>query len=164
MKIHIVGCSGSGKTYLAALLSKKYSIPHYDLDNLFWDNSANKYGLKTPENKRSEMLTGILLKKDWIIEGVYYTWVAQSFAQADIIIVLDVPPKTYKTHIIQRFCKRKLMIEQGKKETLKTLVALLQWTDRFQKINLPAIYSAISNYQDKTVVLRSAKEIDHYAK
>ena len=26
MKIHIIGCSGSGKTYLANALSKKYNI------------------------------------------------------------------------------------------------------------------------------------------
>ena len=31
MKIHIIGCSGSGKTYLANALSEKYNIPHFDL-------------------------------------------------------------------------------------------------------------------------------------
>ena len=34
MKIHIIGGSGSGKTYLAENLSKKYGIRHYDLDDL----------------------------------------------------------------------------------------------------------------------------------
>ena len=29
MKIHIIGCSGSGKTYLANALSKKYNISHF---------------------------------------------------------------------------------------------------------------------------------------
>lgn len=33
MKIHIIGCSGSGKTYLANALSKKYNISHFDLDD-----------------------------------------------------------------------------------------------------------------------------------
>ena len=40
MKIHIIGGSGSGKTYLAENLSKKYGIRHYDLDDLQWDNDA----------------------------------------------------------------------------------------------------------------------------
>ena len=39
MKIHIIGCSGTGKTYLARKLSKKYNIQHYDLDDIQWDNS-----------------------------------------------------------------------------------------------------------------------------
>ena len=34
MKIHIIGCSGSGKTYLANALSKKYNISHFDLDDI----------------------------------------------------------------------------------------------------------------------------------
>lgn len=40
MKIHIIGCSGSGKTYLAKALSEKYTIPHFDLDDIQWDNNA----------------------------------------------------------------------------------------------------------------------------
>ena len=35
MKIHIIGCSGSGKTYLANALAKKYNIPHFDLEEQF---------------------------------------------------------------------------------------------------------------------------------
>lgn len=42
MKIHIIGCSGSGKTYL---LSEKYNIPHYDLDDIQWDNNSDGYGV-----------------------------------------------------------------------------------------------------------------------
>lgn len=44
MKIHIIGCSGSGKTYLANKLSKKYNISHFDLDDIQWDNNAKEYG------------------------------------------------------------------------------------------------------------------------
>ena len=44
MKIHIIGCSDSGKTYLANALSKKYNISHFDLDDIQWDNNAKGYG------------------------------------------------------------------------------------------------------------------------
>ena len=46
MKIHIIGCSGSGKTYLANALSKEYNISHFDLDDIQWDNNAKGYGKK----------------------------------------------------------------------------------------------------------------------
>ena len=45
MKIHIIGCSGSGKTYLANALSKKYNISHFDLDDIQWDNNAKEYAI-----------------------------------------------------------------------------------------------------------------------
>lgn len=72
MKIHIIGGSGTGKTYLAKRLSVKFNIPHFDLDDLFWDNTSSQYGVKMPVEKRNNMLNDILRKRDWIIEGVYY--------------------------------------------------------------------------------------------
>ena len=45
---------------------------------------------------------------EWIIEGVYYAWVQESFEKADIIYVLDIPKHIYKSRIIIRFLKRKL--------------------------------------------------------
>ena len=33
MKIHIIGGSGSGKTFLADKLSKELGVQHYDLDD-----------------------------------------------------------------------------------------------------------------------------------
>ena len=72
MKIHIIGCSGTGKSYLAKRLSEKYNIPHFDLDDIFWDNSSDRYGVKMPDEKRNQLLDDILRKNDWIIEGVFY--------------------------------------------------------------------------------------------
>lgn len=72
MKIHIVGCSGSGKTYFAKALSKKYNIPHFDLDDIQWDNTADSYGVKMTIEKRNALLQEMLSNDDWIIEGVYY--------------------------------------------------------------------------------------------
>ena len=68
MKIHIIGCSGIGKTYFAKKLSNKYNIPHYDLDNIYWDNSSEKYQIKTEVEKREILFTNILEKDSWIKE------------------------------------------------------------------------------------------------
>ncbi|MFZ2538402.1 MAG: DNA topology modulation protein FlaR [Oscillospiraceae bacterium] len=164
MKIHIIGGSGTGKTYLAKQLSIKYNVARYDLDDLFWDNSANQYGVKMPLGKRDEMLKSILEKDDWIIEGVYYSWLKDSFSEADTIIVLDISKRVYTFRIIYRFIKRKLGIEQGKKESVKSLINLLKWTKKFQKDNLPQIYSALGNYINKTIILHRKNEANNYAK
>ena len=55
MKIHIIGCSGSGKTYLANALSKKYNIFHFDLDDIQWDNNAKEYGKKRTLDERNSL-------------------------------------------------------------------------------------------------------------
>ena len=162
MKIHIIGGSGSGKTYLARMLSQKYNIPHYDLDGLFWDNSSNHYGKKNTSEKRDALLKGILHNKDWIIEGVYYSWLTESFEKADIIIILDVPKRVCKSRIIRRFFKRKIGLEHVKKESIKSILDLLKWADRFEKVNLPEIYTLLEDHNDKITILRSAKQVRNY--
>ena len=161
MKIHIIGCSGMGKTYLAKKLSNKYNIPHYDLDNIYWDNSSEKYGLKTEFEKRDNLLQNILEKDAWIVEGIYYyKWLEQSFKDADIIYILDLPKYIYKFRIIKRFIKRKLKLEISKKETLKSLLDLLKWTDKFQNEDMKEIIKILEKYKEKVYFIKSKKEIN----
>ncbi len=159
MKIHIIGCSGSGKTYFAKALSQKYNIPNFDLDDIQWDNHAQGYGVKMPVEKRNALLQEILSNDEWIIEGVYYGWVQQSFEEADMIYVLDMPRYLYKSRIILRSVKRKLGIEKGKKETLKSVCALLKRTDTFQNKNLIEIKTLLAQYGTKVVWLSSKRDV-----
>lgn len=152
MKIHIIGGSGSGKTFLANKLSKEYGIEHYDLDDLQWDNAAKSYGVKRNADERRAMLQDILKKDQWIIEGVYYKWCKQCFADADEIYLLQVPKRVYTYRIIKRFIKRKLRLEKGKKESLKSLVDLIKWADSYEKNDMVEIKKILEPYMDKVVV------------
>ncbi|MBR6935048.1 MAG: DNA topology modulation protein FlaR [Clostridia bacterium] len=151
MKIHIIGGPGSGKTYLAEKLSKELGIRHYDLDELQWDNSSDSYGTKREPDERDRLLADVLNKSDWIIEGVYYAWCQQCFSDADKIYVLSVPRYKYRYRIIRRFVRRKLGLEQGKKETLKSLSQLLKWADKYQQVNLVEIRKLLIPYSDKVI-------------
>lgn len=151
MKIHIIGGPGSGKTFLAETLSAQLGIPHYDLDALQWDSNALRYGTKRDAQERDALLLEILQKDDWIIDGVYYAWCGQCFQDADRIYLLSVPRHQYRYRIIRRFVRRKLGIEAGKKETLKSLVALLKWADKYQRTNLAEIRKILEAYPDKVI-------------
>jgi len=149
MKIHIIGGPGSGKSFLARKLSEQYKIPHYDLDDIQWDNFAEGYGTKRGSQERDSLLADILEKNDWIIEGVYYSWCTQCFEDADRIILLEVPRYKYRFRIIRRFVRRKLHLEKGKKETLKSLSGLLKWADKYQTSNLVEIKNILNKYPEK---------------
>ena len=151
MKIHIIGGPGSGKTYLAEKISKELGIQHYDLDELQWDNKSDFYGVKREPDERDRLLQDVLSYNDWIIEGVYYAWCQQCFSDADKIYVLSVPRYKYRYRIIRRFVRRKLGLEQGKKETLKSLSRLLKWADKYQQVNLVEIRKLLIPYSDKVI-------------
>ncbi len=87
-RIHIIGGSGSGKSYIAAKLARHLGVPSHDLDELFWDQAAGGYGFRTDPAKRDKQLKEIVAQDGWIIEGVYYQWLTPSFEAADVIIAL----------------------------------------------------------------------------
>mgnify|MGYP002624848624 CR=1 FL=1 len=151
MKIHIIGGPGSGKTFLAEKLSKELGIRHYDLDELQWDNKLDSYGVKRASDERDKLLSDVLNQNDWIIEGVYYEWCQQCFADADKIYILSVSRYKYRYRIIRRFIRRKLGLEQGKKETMKSLLQLLKWADKYQKVNLVEIRKLMIPYSNKVI-------------
>lgn len=151
MKIRIIGNSGSGKSYWAKQLSKKYDIGHYDLDNIVWDNSSKAYGIKNSQENRDKMLNEILKQDNWIIEGVYYKWCQSTFEQADYILVLQVPRRVYCYRIIKRFLKRKIGLEEGKKESLQSLQELLCWTKKWEKKNWLEIKKLLEDKQEKVI-------------
>ena len=151
MKIHIIGGSGSGKTFLAEKLSKEHNLPHYDLDDIMWDNQSDTYGVKRDMEERKKLLDEILQNDDWIIEGVYYKWCKQCFADADKIYLLNVPRYKYRYRIMRRFIRRKLGIERGKKETFKSLCNLLKWADEYQEKDMAEIKKMLAPYSDKVI-------------
>ncbi|MBS6452614.1 MAG: hypothetical protein KH378_02685 [Butyrivibrio sp.] len=70
MKIHIIGCSGSGKTYLANALSKKYNISHFDGKR---ETLKSVYNLlkwtETFQNKNLKEIRSILDRKMNTLKG-----------------------------------------------------------------------------------------------
>ncbi len=129
MKIHIIGPSGSGKSYLARKLSRQYSVPAWSLDDLFWDNDG--YSGKRDPEERDAMLEKILRGEQWIIEGVQHSWVGRAFEDADVIVLLEPPALLCRIRIIRRFVHRKINHHARKKENFKSLVSHLKLTKNF---------------------------------
>ena len=160
-----MGSSGSGKTRLASELAKRTGTPFFELDDIFWDNRADAYGIKAGEEQRQRNLLKIINQDSWIIEGVFYGWVGESFGKADQILVLDAPFSLLAYRMIRRYLKRKTGREKSKKkETLKSLTDLLRWTRRYQKFSLPEIMSVLAPHMAKVKVLRGKKESDNWMK
>ena len=131
-------------------------IPSYDLDESFWDRAANRYGAKASEIERDARLTQLVQQDAWIIEGVYYSWVEQSFNRAEVIGVLRPPVLLRDVRILKRFVQRKLGLVSTKRERLIDLYRLILWNHRYQAINLPSALESIKDYGSKSLLCSSA--------
>lgn len=149
-KIHIIGAPGSGKTYVATKLEALTYLTTYDLDKVFWDQSSRNY-VRASEQVRTENLNHILSHDHWIVEGVYYKWLASSFNDADIIVILNPPVLIRQWRIFKRFLKRKFILGQFRKETLASFIELFWWNQKFDNNNMHQILTFILKHEAKVI-------------
>jgi adenylate kinase family enzyme len=135
-RIHIIGGPGSGKTYVAAKLAVRFGVPAYNLDDIFWDSTAPRYGVRADVSERDRKLAAIVSGDGWIIEGVYYQWLAPSFDVADVIVALT--PSVWVRHwrVVGRFLSRKFGRIPSKRESVADLWHLLRWSHAYDGGNL----------------------------
>jgi adenylate kinase family enzyme len=157
-KIHIIGGPGSGKSYLAKKLSERYSIPCYDLDDIFWDKNQREY-IRTPEEARQKKLSTILKNDSWIIEGVYYKWLADSFEDADKIVVLNTPVMLRQWRILRRYLNLKLSFGHRKEETFANLIEMFLWNKKYDADTLAKFFAVAKQQAHKITVCSSEIEV-----
>lgn len=135
-------------------------VTKYDLDNIFWDNESEYFGSQTPAVKRAEILRNVLVQEKWIIEGVYYSWLEESFRQADYIFVLKTNVYVRDWRIVKRFILRKVKLASStRKENLKTLVDLLKWNHSYDGNNLVEAVKLMKPYKDKVIILTKNDDV-----
>lgn len=160
MRIHIVGGSGSGKTYIAQKLAAHLNLPHYDLDDVFWDNTAPQHNTRADPAVRDAHLATLVAGDKWIIEGVYHKWLLPSFTAADHVIVLTVPLWLRQVRIIRRFTKQALLAPRSlRRGVLTGLLTLLRWNAAYDRDDLPAALNLITKAGKKPVLCRNAHNL-----
>jgi adenylate kinase family enzyme len=158
-RIHIIGSTGSGKTYLAKRLSKQLDIPYYELDKVMWSSSVEMAGKNSPEI-RDKLLNEIIVKESWIVEGVYYKWLADSFNLADKIIFLTPNTFVRDLRIMNRFIKRRIGIEKSNyRQTLKGLVEMIKWNHGFEAERKKEILEILKPYDYKLAIIKNNNEL-----
>ncbi|WP_247682538.1 DNA topology modulation protein FlaR [Pseudoalteromonas sp. MMG013] len=157
-KIHIIGGPGSGKTFSAAKLQQVTGLNGFDLDSVFWEKNEFAY-VRSSEHARTEKLNHILSHDNWIVEGVYYKWLASLFRDADLIVILNPPTLLRQWRIFKRFLKRKFVLGHYQKESLASFLQMFWWNQGFDQDNMVRILDFIHEYEDKIIYCKNYNEI-----
>ena len=157
-----MGPSGCGKSFFAKKISKKLNIPIYDLDDYFW---IDKYTKILPKEKREEKIKKILIRKKWIIEGVYSTNIDNILKKTDLLVWLNYSSKTLSWRLLTRYLKRK--ITKGPKENLKDTVKLIKFS-RLYSTKTSRLYKKHKKLRKKhkvfVVTIKNNKQLNKFLK
>ncbi len=84
-RILIYGVYGSGKTTLAARLSRLLGIAWRPVDDLTWEPGWRE----VPMQVQRERIAELCRRPSWILDGAYRDWLDIPMASADVIVALD---------------------------------------------------------------------------
>ena len=157
-RIFILGISGVGKTTLAKKISNLLSIPHFDLDEIYW---IEKYSEKRSDSECIKELELILEKNNsWVIEGVY-DWGKVAIKKSDLVIWLNYGINTVTYRILKRSFTR-----NRNKESWRDIYNLIKYVRSYKKVRANREFStyekykkAISGNEHKLVEIRNNKEL-----
>lgn len=156
-RIIIVGCSGSGKSWLAKRIASITGYPLTHLDNEFW----NPNWVATPKEewicKQQELISG----EKWIIEGNYNGTMEMRFTSADLVIFIDINSITCIWRVFRRHGKKRSDLPEYLDEKIDSeFFEFCKWIWDFPKKGRNTILDLHEKYPEKPfLVLKNRKQI-----
>jgi adenylate kinase family enzyme len=99
-RVAVIGCGGSGKTYVARQLAGLLDLPLTHLDGIYYDADWNRL----PQNDFADRQRELVAQPRWLIEGNYASTLPIRLVSADTVIFLVLPAITCIAGILQRRC------------------------------------------------------------
>ncbi|MFF9016644.1 topology modulation protein [Streptomyces sp. NPDC014870] len=85
-KVAIVGCGGSGKSYVARELGRILDAPVTHLDAAFYDDEWNEL----PMEKFAALQRELVARPTWVIDGNYNSTLQIRLEACDTVVLMDV--------------------------------------------------------------------------
>ena len=158
MKIAVLGYAGSGKTYLSDYVSEKKNIPVLHLDEIKWDKEWKPIddSLVLPQ------VSDFMANDDWIIDGYYdYLFYNERLESADQIVLLQLPRLTCFSRAVKR---TKLRRKDGYKNDLNWWFVKFTLFGCRNKERRRAYAEIANKYKEKTIVLKTKRQVDEFMK
>lgn len=97
-RIAILGCGGSGKSYVSRELARLLDAPLTHLDSVFFDDEWNPLPMDKFEARQRELVAA----PRWVIDGNYNSTLHVRLQAADTVIFMDMPTIACLWGIISR--------------------------------------------------------------
>jgi adenylate kinase family enzyme len=121
-RISVVGCTGAGKTTVAAKLADALDIPHIELDALHWGPDWDAATSEEMIDRVGSVISG----DAWVVDGNYQSKIGNLvWKRADAVVWVDPPRWRVMVQVLRRTAIRAAAGEElwnGNRESLRGLM------------------------------------------
>jgi len=161
-RVAVIGSPGAGKTIFSRKLAEKTSLPLVHLDIYYNDE---KLGFKEDRAAWEKLVSELVAKPEWIMDGNYGSTFPLRFERADTIIFLDYKRwralmGVYKRRL-QYHSKLRPDMPEGWRE--KTDRNFMRYVWNFNKKSRSIIFAAAEpDHHQKMIIFRKPKDAENY--
>ena len=156
MRIAVMGYVGSGKTYLSKSISHMRDIPVMHLDEIYFDKNWRPIEKSVVLSQVSDFM----INNHWLIDGFYSDLLMdERLEKADMIILMLLPRATCFFRAIKRSKSR---AQEGYKNDLNPWFLKFTLFGCRNRKRRRAYAQIAQRYKDKTVFLRSSRQVKKY--
>ena len=169
-RFDVVGTSGSGKSTFARRLAEILDLPHYQMDQLYWQPNWQK----PPDEEFLPKLREIADGSRWVLDGNYRFTIPVKWERVQLVIWLDLSfPRTIfrvtKRTIRRVFTQEDLWGGSGNRESFAqsflSRESIILWAITTYRANR-RIFSELMESPEyehiRFVRLRSPREVDQW--
>ncbi len=161
-RISIVGGSGTGKSTLCDILSKKFDLPAIHLDAI----NFNANWVEIDKKERDRIISAKSKEEKWVIDGNYNKTLKERFDKADLIIWLDYSTAMQLKGVLKRYFKTRNNERPeipGCKERLE--FQFLKYVATYNKKKRPVIADYLKDIpKDKVLIFKKQKDLNKWLK
>jgi adenylate kinase family enzyme len=163
MRIVVIGNGGSGKTWLARRLAACIDTSIVHLDDLFWEPGG--FDKKRSPEEVDHLIDGSKRADSWVVEGVFGELAERYFAEAELLIWLDIEWDICRARLLARGSESKRHL--GREQSEEGLKRLVDWAsnyyDRRDLRSYVGHQSLTEKFPRKTLRLTSEKDVNQFA-
>ena len=154
-KIAVIGCAGSGKTYLSKQLANKLDLPIVHLDQYHWLPGWQRVAQEDFSRKHTQLCQ----EQAWIMDGIYFRHLQERIQATDAIIFLDMSRHDCLWNVIKRAVLYHGKVQDadpvGCKQQIFSFKFLefLRWIWNFYPKTKPLIVSQLEQAKKSKIVL-----------
>jgi adenylate kinase family enzyme len=92
-RVLVLGATASGVTTLGRALAARWSVPHADTDDYFWEPTEPPYTVKRAEDRRIQLMQDMFLpRRAWVLTGSVMGWGEPLLDHVDVLVFCSLDP------------------------------------------------------------------------